>query len=286
MRRATTVTAAMAGIGLLAGMPPAQGSEARRLVIRGEGAPHGVVTRVVLPTAWHPGEPAILMVFLHDGRGDERSFERHGLARLTLAYERAGIVPPVLVASPRIRGTFVSDSPRVRIETFLARDLVPALERAFPGVGGSPDSRVVWGISMGGYGALKLALRHPGAFGRAAALAPWVQHLSWQGYAARRGILGRWLIEPVFGHSRDTSRFENNDLYRIAASADPGGVPPLLIRTGSHDRWEPGALELLTVLRQRGIAVDAMSVAGAHHGWRDWMRTIPDVLRWLLRSPR
>ena len=269
-----------------AGAGAARGAEVRRLVLRSGNEPRGVVTRVVVPAGWRPGRPALLMVFLHDGRGSERSFERHGLAGVVAAYQRDGILPPVLVASPRIRGTFVADSPRGRMESFLADDLVPALEKAFPGAGGSRGRRSVWGISMGGYGALKLALRHPGVFGRAAALAPWVQHLSWEGYAAHRGLSGRWRVEPVFGSSRAESRFERNDLYRLAAEADPAAVPPLLIRTGSEDRWEPGAVELERVLRNRGIEVDAASVPGAHHAWRDWARTAPAVIRWLCAEPR
>ncbi len=278
MRSLAVSATLVLGLGAAAAAP----AEVRELRVAGAAAPGGVVTRVVLPPGWRPGSPARLMVFLHDGRGSERSFEKHGLAALVVACERDGVLPPVLVASPRTRGTFVSDSPRAAMESFLAEDLVAALERAFPGAGGSRGARAVWGISMGGYGALKLALRHPDVFGRAAALAPWVQHLSWAGYAAHRGLLGRWLVEPVFGASRAESRFEANDLFRIAAEADPAAVPPLFVRTGSRDRWEPGAVELLEVLRTHGIAVDAASVPGARHAWRDWMRTAPELLRWLL----
>ena len=266
------------GLGAGAAAP----AEVRELRIAGAGAPGGVVTRVVLPPGWRPGSPARLMVFLHDGRGSERSFEKHGLAALVVALQRDGVLPPVLVASPRIRGTFVTDSPRAAMESFLAGALVPALEEAFPGVGGSRGARTVWGISMGGYGALKLGLRHPGVFGRAAALAPWVQHLSWTGYAAHRGLVGRRVLEPVFGASREESRFEANDLFGIVEAADPAAAPPLFVRTGSRDRWEQGASELLDLLRSRGFAVDAASVPEARHAWRDWMREAAGVFRWLL----
>ncbi|HUK13595.1 MAG TPA: alpha/beta hydrolase-fold protein [Thermoanaerobaculaceae bacterium] len=252
-----------------------------RLTLAGPHAPSGVRTEVVVPPGWKPGRPAVLMVFLHDGWGSQRSFRRHGLADLALGMMQGGALPPTLIASPRHRGTFIADSPRAAMESFVADDIVPALERAFPGAGGSRERRVVWGISMGGYGALKMALRHPDAYGRAGALAPWVMRLSWAAYERHRTWLGRLLLEPVFGRTREDNRFDANDLFRIAAAADPSGVPPLIVRTGSRDEWEPGALELEALLRERGIAVDAASLPDAEHRWADWRREAPEVLRFL-----
>ena len=252
-----------------------------RTVLRGPHAPQGVATEVLLPADWKPGDPALLMVFLHDGWGSEASFRRHGLAAIAAGMMRSGAIPPVIIASPRHRGTFIVDGARAEMESFVADDLVPALELAFPGAGGARGRRSVWGISMGGYGALKMALRHPRVFGRAAALAPWVQPLSWDEYEKHRTWWSRHLLEPVFGHTREESRFEANDLFRIAAAADPSAAPPILVRTGSLDRWEPGALRLLADLRGRGFTVDEASIPGARHRWADWRRATPAILEFL-----
>ncbi len=259
----------------------AEKAHAVRVVLRGPHAPGGVATEVLVPAGWSPGRPALLMVFLHDGWGTERSFARHGLAAVAAGMMQGGALAPVLIASPRHRGTFLVDSPRGAMESFVAEDLVPALESAFPGVGGGPERRSIWGISLGGYGALKMALRHPGVYGRVAALAPWVQPLSWDAYERNRTWWMRHLLEPVFGATREESRFEDNDLFRIAAAANPALVPPLFVRTGSRDRWEAGALELVAALRARGIAVDAASIAGARHDWSDWRLAAPAVLAFL-----
>ena len=252
-------------------------------VLRGPHAPNGLPTEVVLPPGWQAGQPALLMVFLHDGWGSEKSFRRHGLAALAMGMMRSGALPPVIIASPRHRGTFLVDSPRATMESFIAEDLVPALEREYPGAGGSRDRRSVWGISMGGYGALKMALRHPGVFGRVAALAPWVQALDWESYARHRTWRSKRLLEPIFGRTREESRFEVNDLYRIAEGADPETVPPIYVRTGSRDRWEAGAQKLVALLRARGITVDAASIHGAKHRWSDWRAATPGVLEFLTK---
>ena len=254
-----------------------------KTVLRGPHAPQGVATEVVLPPGWQPGQSALVMVFLHDGWGSERSFRRHGLAAVAMSLMQGGTIPPVIIASPRHRGTFIVDSPRGEMESFVAEDLVPALEREFPGAGGSRDRRSVWGISMGGYGALKMALRHPESYGRVAALALWVQPLAWDSYERNRTLWSRWVLEPVFGRSREESRFEANDIVLIAAAADPATVPPIYVRTGSRDRWEKGAQELVALLRGRGIAVDAASIPGAKHDWSDWRAATPAVLEFLTR---
>ncbi len=54
---------------------------------------------------------------------------------------------------------------------FIATELVPHIDstlRTFP----APDHRVIFGSSLGAYGALDLAVEHPGVFGLCAALAP------------------------------------------------------------------------------------------------------------------
>ncbi len=270
-----------AGLSLPAGAR--SGSTVVKILIRGPHAPGGVATEVVLPPGWRPGQRTPLMIFLHDGWGSQKSFRKHGLAAIAMGLMQGGAIPPVVIASPRHRGTFIIDSPRAQMESFIADDLVPALEREFPGAGGAVDRRSIWGISMGGYGALKMALRHSGAYGRVAALAPWVQPLAWSQYERHRGLLGRWLLEPVFGRSREESRFEANDLFRIARTADPAAVPPIYVRTGSRDKWEPGAQELIALLRERRIAVDAASIPGAKHDWGDWRRATPAVLEFLTR---
>jgi enterochelin esterase-like enzyme len=275
-----TLAATLLGVSAIAA-----GVGTESVTIDAPGMPEPVRVEVLLPQAWSPGQPAHLMVFLHDGWGNQHSLRRKGLAEIAAGMMERGELPATVIASPRIRGTFASDSPRGAMETFLAEHLVPALERHFPGAGGAPESRSVWGISLGGYGALKLALRHPEVYGRVAALAPWVQPLSWDAYEPNRGLLSRWVLEPVFGSSREESRFEANDLYRIAAAAEPSLVPPLYVRTGSEDRWERGALELVRQLLEQGIAVDAASIPGARHDWSDWREATPGVLRFLAGEP-
>jgi S-formylglutathione hydrolase len=60
-------------------------------------------------------------------------------------------------------------APHFRMESYVTQDLVAAVESALPADG---DRRGIFGHSMGGHGALTLALRHPDLYRSISAFAP------------------------------------------------------------------------------------------------------------------
>lgn len=83
-------------------------------------------------------------------------------------------IPPVIAvfAEPGSRQEEYSRNPAWR--AFITTELVPFVDsrlRTFP----APEQRVIFGSSLGAYGALDLAVDQPGVFGLCAALAPPVQ---------------------------------------------------------------------------------------------------------------
>ena len=112
-----------------------------------------------------------------------------------------------------------------RMESYLVDELLPLIARTMPVDG---QRLGILGHSMGGHGALTLALRHPGMFGSVSALAPICAptQCPW-GDKAFAGYLGP-----------DRSRWGAHDasaLMRAATSAPfPGGI---LIDQGLADRF-------------------------------------------------
>jgi hypothetical protein len=76
------------------------GSRIVKIVVAGPHAPEGVATEVVLPPGWQPRQPALLMVFLHDGWGSEKSFRKHDLAAVALGMMQGSAIRPVVIARP------------------------------------------------------------------------------------------------------------------------------------------------------------------------------------------
>ena len=88
----------------------------------------------------------------------------------------AGRARPMIVVVPDARnaygGAFYTNSPVAgNWEDFVARDLVAHVDRRYRTLP-RPASRGIGGHSMGGYGALTLAARHPGIFGAVYAASP------------------------------------------------------------------------------------------------------------------
>jgi enterochelin esterase family protein len=83
----------------------------------------------------------------------------------------ARTIPPIVAVfvEPQDRREEYSRNPAWR--TFVATELVPHVDqhnRTFP----APEQRVIFGSSLAAYGAVDLAVEHPGTFGLCAAIAP------------------------------------------------------------------------------------------------------------------
>jgi len=73
-------------------------------------------------------------------------------------------------ASNRFLGSFYTDSAATgNWEEFITRDLVQYIDRKYR-TAARPESRGIAGHSMGGYGALKIAMKHPDVFSAAYAM--------------------------------------------------------------------------------------------------------------------
>lgn len=108
--------------------------------------------------------------------GGEGSYEGLDVASTLDRLIGVGALPPVLVVMPdaktRLGGSWYAASEVVgNWEAFIADDLVDAVDARFPTVH-DPRARGIAGQSMGGYGALRIAMLRPGIFGAVLAMSP------------------------------------------------------------------------------------------------------------------
>jgi S-formylglutathione hydrolase FrmB len=127
---------------------------------------------------WRPNVPETrtlpVLYFLHGVPSDPKTLiEDEGLADQVAAYVTHGGVPFVL-AVPDGNGAHHDDTEWAdaldgtdRVETRLLRQVVPAVEGRHRR---DAAHRSIAGFSMGGYGAMNLALRHPDVFGAVASI--------------------------------------------------------------------------------------------------------------------
>jgi hypothetical protein len=115
-------------------------------------------------------------------------------------------------------------------ESYLVRDVVPWVDRHLPAIP-APRGRMIGGLSAGGYGAVDIALRHPGVFGTVE---------SWSGYFRpfEDGPLAHASKSELAGHDPSRLvRLEASRLRRLGTRFElssgirHGPITPMLTRT-------------------------------------------------------
>jgi len=140
--------------------------------------------RVVLPKGLAPAQKLPAVYLLHGGGADFRSWTNDSdVAR----FAENGLI---LVMPEGKSSYYINAAGRAhdRYEDYIVSDLIADSQRKFP-IEGGREHRAIIGISMGGFGAINLSLKHPDLFAFAGALSPAVDVPS-RPFSIKR--IGQW----------------------------------------------------------------------------------------------
>lgn len=129
--------------------------------------------------------------------------------------------------------------------------------------------RAIGGLSMGGYGALKLALRHPHLFGSAVSHSGAIDAPALMAARKPGDVLGDDM-RRVFGARVPA----NADLMKLAVRAKP--LPRLHIDCGRDDFLLPANRAVHAFLERRGIPHVYREYPGSHN-WQYWQERLPEA---------
>jgi S-formylglutathione hydrolase FrmB len=188
-----------------------------------------------------------------------------------------GDMPPAIIVMPDAGSSWYVDR-KEKMETAVIHDLVGDAEHAFRAIG-ARDGRLVAGLSMGGYGAMRLALEYPEMFAAAALLSPAIYDPEppLTSGARKAGVFGSPDFDPEVWKQLNYPALWDAFLAKKVAV-------PMYINSGDDDDFfiEAEATRLYSLLRRNGQPAELRIVDGAHR-WEVWESTIGDALRYIFR---
>ena len=206
----------------------------------------------------------------------------HGLSddhtiwsRRTSIERYVGSMPMVVVMPDGGRGWYTNAAEGLAYEDDLIKDILGLVERTFP-VKTERGGRAIGGLSMGGYGAVKLGLKHLDLFGSV---------------NSHSGVLGLFRDPPVFNrYGKELTRIFGSspkgggeDPFAIVERVDHGLIPPLRIDCGTEDF-------LLAENRSFHAHLDALHIPHEYqefpggHDWGFWDNHIRQAIAFHARN--
>jgi S-formylglutathione hydrolase FrmB len=212
-----------------------------------------------------------ILYFLHGLGDNEQMFLRSGGWNLVQDLQEKNRIKEFLIATPAAGSSFYINSRdgQERYEDFLLQEFFPYIEQHYR-VRPGRANRAISGISMGGYGALHLAFRHPQLFAAvsahsAALIEKLPVFLSGNGTAPAPGRAR--LLGGVFGNPPDLAFWERNSPLALARASSLSGLK-IYFDCGSEDDFgfDTGATALDKILRSHSIPHEFHLYPGRH----DW----------------
>jgi len=188
----------------------------------------------------------------------------------------------LIVVLPEGGDNWYTDSATVarnKFESSFLDEFIPAFETRY-GVCGIREKRAIAGLSMGGFGAFKFALKRPDLFIFAGSMSGAFEApgLTEENPGSDWETLGP-SIREVFGVGNSPTRIEN-DLFRIIGEIAPekrASLPQLYFDCGTNDGFLSVNRRLAIALKLKEIAFDYREIDGGHD-WEYWDRQIRLIL--------
>ncbi len=239
--------------------------------------------KVYLPDGYQGGRQHYPVLYLlHGAGGDERTWSELGHIR-----EKAdrliasGEIPPSIIVMPGCPACWWVDGAKDKAETAFWSDLVPIIDMRYRTIE-TRGGRLLAGLSAGGYGAVRFALRYPDRIAAAAALSPAVYTESVPLQSAAR-------IQPPF--LAQNGQFDQAawDAHNYPTLLDRYFAQsfrvPLYLVSGDNDKFGVAFETALLFKRmyERQPNQVELRVVDGDHSWKVWEATIDNAMRYVFQ---
>ena len=216
------------------------------------------------------GEPPFPVCYLLHGLSNDHTI----WARRTSIERYVAPLPLIVVMPDGGRGFYCDAVDGPAYERHIIEDVIGFVDRTFQTIP-ARQGRVIGGLSMGGYGAMKLALKFPHLFCSAVAHSAAFDVRRWIERPERSAEMRR-----IFGPSPGGGP---NDPYALAEQINRQLLPALRIDCGLEDGLLEENRAFHRHLEQLGIAHEYAEFPGGHT-WDYWDRHVQEALAFHRRA--
>ena len=229
--------------------------------------------RVILPSSIAAGAKLPVVYLLHGGDGNFRNWSNYSdVAK----FAERGLI---LIMPEGDESYYMNavERPQDRYEDYIVNDLIADVESEFP-VAVGRAGRAIVGVSMGGFGAVKIALSHPDLFIFAGGISPAIDVPS-RPFSIKR--IPQWRHHRAIFGAWGTVTRRNGDPFMLARSVDPAKAPYLFLTCGEQEGLLPANRNFAALLEQRHFRYEFHVVTGGHD-WNQWDARLPSVFQSLI----
>ncbi len=221
------------------------------------------------------GEDPKVLYLLH-GYSDD-----HTIWMRRTSVERYAAEHNLAVIMPAVNHSFYTNEYQVeRYWDYVAEELPEIMHRFFR-LSAKPEDTYVAGLSMGGYGAMKLALTHPERFAAAASFSGAVDIFA-NGERKTGDRLASFT--RIFGDLTNIENSEHDLFYLMKKNAKAQHKPRLYVACGDADFLYQDNLKFVPALRQNGWDVTYYEEPDVGHLWSFWDQQIKVFIPWMLKG--
>jgi S-formylglutathione hydrolase FrmB len=217
---------------------------------------------VITPDSYSGGKELPVLYLLHGYSGSYSDWAKKdpALGAVADTYQM------IIVCPDGGFGSWYYDSPAdpsFRYETYVSDELVTWVDSHYKTLK-DRTGRAITGLSMGGHGALYLALRHQTVFGAAGSMS---------GGVDIRPFPNNWDMAKRLGtYAQFPERWEQNTVINLLHLLTPGALA-LIIDCGTEDFFFRVNNNLHDKLLERNIAHDYITRPGGHN-WNYWNNSL------------
>lgn len=240
---------------------------------------------IYLPAGYGTGERYPVVYLLHGLGGSEKDWPNVGGAGQTAdRMIAAGDIRPIIIVMPDGENGWYTDTTEYggpgAFETAIIDDLIAHIETRYDAEN-TRAARAVAGLSMGGFGAVRFAVKHPDRFAAA---------ISFSGAIVEDDLPGNPVSETqiklfrgAFGTPFRPAAFNRENVFSfLPGLAAAENKPKILLTVGDDDYFTlyEGAFLIFLRMREMGIPVE-LRVTDGNHSWDLWRRELGRGLRFI-----